>query len=418
MSAVTSQQARPSGLRPRSSRSRVTTRFAAAQTVAFFGLMAAASVTWWPIYESADFVLLVAVSLVVGAGIALAGTFLRLASFWILILLVAAFLVLGVAVAVPSQALVGVVPTIQGLRELIGGVALGWKQLVTITLPVGGYQALLVPAFVLLLPGTVVGLTTALRSRRPELAVVPPAMVYLAGIVLGPSEALLPIVTGLVIISASVLWLVWWRLRRRRLALDELTRSTRGSAAVRSGVNRSANRAVATRAVAGALVTLLVAAGVSVGVTSLFGPKGLRWVARTAVVKPFDPRDYVSPLSGFRAYEQKPTVTSPQLTVSGLAPGEFLRIATLDTYDGVDYSVGSDRDSAGSGTFTRVPTSFDQSKVRGIQTSVDVTLDGYSGVWVPTVGKLESIVFSGTDAAARRDSFFYNDTTGTAAVVG
>ena len=39
-----------------------------------------------------------------------------------------------------------------------------WKQLLTITLPVGSYQALLVPAFLLVLVTVVVGLSLALRS--------------------------------------------------------------------------------------------------------------------------------------------------------------------------------------------------------------------------------------------------------------
>jgi hypothetical protein len=38
-------------------------------------------------------------------------------------------------------------------------------------------------------------------------------------------------------------------------------------------------------------------------------------------------------------------------------------------------------------------------------------------VWLPTVGKLESVTFDGTDATALRDAFYYNDASGTAAVV-
>lgn len=380
--------------------------------------MAMASVTLWPIYRSAEFVVLLVVSLVVGAVISLAGAFLRLSSFWILVLVVVAFGVFGVALAVPSQARYGVVPTLDGLRELVTGVALGWKQLLTITLPVGGYQALLVPAFVLLLPGTVIGVTTALRSRRAELALIPVVVVYLAGIILGPDEALLPIVTGLVLLAACVLWCVVWRLRRRRQAIDELTRATRGRQAAQTGAHRSTNRAVTRQAIGGALLSLAVAAIASGAATTFLAPHEARWVARTTIAKPFDPRDYVSPLSGFRAYEQAPAAKSPQVTVSGLRPGEFLRLSTLDSYDGVQFSVGSGRAATASGTFTRVPTSFDQSHVRGSETSITVTVDGYSDVWLPTVGKLETIDFTGKDAASYRDAFFYNDTTGTAAVLG
>jgi hypothetical protein len=44
-----------------------------------------------------------------------------------------------------------------------------------------------------------------------------------------------------------------------------------------------------------------------------------------------------------------------------------------------------------------------------------VQVEDYSGVWVPTIGKFERVTFSGTGAAGLRDSFYYNDTTGTAA---
>ncbi len=405
---------------------------AVGQTLFFVAILAAAVVPFWPVYRSAEFLVLVGVTLALDAVISLAGVFLRLSSLWILLLVVVAFGVFGVGLAVPSQALFGFLPTIGGLRELVAGVALAWKQLVTITLPVGAYQALLVPVFVLLLVGGVVGLSVALRSRRPEVALVVPVVVFVAGIVLGPSEPVLPLVTGLLLLALSVLWLVLFRLRRRRLALERLTRQTAlgtraGAIPVAAGasraaeavvVHRSGNRAVARRAVGGTLVTLLVAGALGVGAASVLAPQGARWVARTAVIKPFDPRDYLSPLSGFRAYEQQPAVDSAQLTVTGLAPGQFVRIATLDTYDGVTFSVGSDRTSTASGTFTRVPTSFDQSKVTGRQQTVGVRVDGYSGVWLPTVGQLETVDFSGADAASLRDAFFYNDSTGTAAVVG
>ena len=69
-------------------------------------------------------------------------------------------------------------------------------QLLTISLPVGSYQALLVPLFVLLLPATVIGVSTALRSRWAELALVPPVVVFVGGIVFGPPTAILPIVSG------------------------------------------------------------------------------------------------------------------------------------------------------------------------------------------------------------------------------
>ena len=81
--------------------------------------------------------------------------------------------------------------------DLLAGVALGWKQLLTITLPVGDYQALLVPAFVLVLTSTIVALSVALRAqvgrarrccRRSRLFVV--------GIAFGPETVPWPVPCG------------------------------------------------------------------------------------------------------------------------------------------------------------------------------------------------------------------------------
>ncbi len=89
----------------------------------------------------------------------------------------------------------------------------------------------------------------------------------------------------------------------------------------------------------------------------------------------------------------------------------------MDTYDGIVYSVGSDAISSESGSFTRVPYSFDQSGVTGRRVSIGVTVGDYTGVWVPSIGKFESIQFSGGDAASLRDEFYYNNISGTAAVL-
>jgi len=140
-------------------------------------------------------------------------------------------------------------------------------------------------------------------------------------------------------------------------------------------------------------------------------------VLRTSIEQPFDPRDYVSPLSGFRSYWQPRLLNDVLFQVRGLPEGARIRLATLDTYDGVVYAVGSNTVSSLSGSFTRVPSTVDQSKVDGNQVSVGVTVRDYMGVWLPTVGQLESVTFSGPDATTLRDAFYYNDTSGTAAVV-
>jgi len=403
--------ARPGDLRTRVRRPRLRASFVLIATGLHVLALAVAAAVFWPIYQSAEFVVLAVVTVAVGVVVAIAGAVLRLSSSSVMLLTVVAYLLLGVPLAVPSQALWGVVPTLGGLGQLVAGTALAWKQLVTVTLPVGSYESLLVPAFVLLLLASVVGLTTALRSRRGELAALAPVVVWLVGIVLGPAQAFLPVASGLALLAVSIAWVVWWRLRRRRLAVDAL-----GGAAATSRAH--GHGSVARRAVAGTVVTLVVAGAAAAGAAVVLPPSQERTVARTVVEQPFDPRDVVSPLTRYRVYEQEPTVDETLFEVEGLRSGQLLRLATLDTYDGVAYTVGSDRVTSESGSFDRVPSVFDQSAVDGDQTSISVAVEGYRGVWLPTVGKLESVRFGGATATERRDAFFYNDTSGTAAVVG
>jgi transglutaminase-like putative cysteine protease len=392
------------GPRPRAS-------FVATVSSLFAVMTLVAASTLWPVYRSPEFVLLVVVSVAAGAVIAIAGTLLRSSSFTLLVATAAVFLLLGVPLAIPSETVSGVFPTAEGLVELVTATALGWKRLVTITLPVGSYEALLVPAFVLVLLSTVVGLSVALRSRRGELAVIAPVVVYLAGIVLGPEDAWLPAPTGIALVVVAVVWSLWWRLRRRRQAILALE----GGA---QSVRTSGHRAVASRAVAGTVVTLLVAGAVSAAVVEAAPPTAPRTVARSIVDAPFDPRRLVSPLTRLRVYEQQPTVDETLFTVGGLETGALLRLATLDTYDGVAYTVGSAEVSSDSGTFDRVPSRVDQSAVEGDPTTLSVEVGSYEGVWLPTVGRLESIRFDGSDASTLRSGFVYNDVSGSAAVDG
>jgi hypothetical protein len=64
-----------------------------------------------------------------------------------------------------------------------------------------------------------------------------------------------------------------------------------------------------------------------------------------------------------------------------------------------------------------VPYRFDQSGVDGTPVQLVVTIGDYSGVWVPTVGQLDTIRFSGTRSSALAADFYYNDLSGTAADV-
>lgn len=398
------------GARPRPRRRTVGPVFVLVNTLMLWITTAIAATALWPIYRSTALVVLVGVALAVGSLIAILGAVFRWSSVLVLLVSVAAFLAVGVPLAVPGKAQFGVLPSIDGLVDLVAGVALGWKQLLTISLPVGDYQALLVPALVLVLVSTVVGLTVALRARYGELAVLGPITVFLVATAFGPRFPDQLLVAPLALLVVVLFWLVWFRWYRRRASIRRL--------AAQSGAGRAADSGFSgVRTVVAAAVILAIASTAAVAAAGVVPPAVDRTVLRTSIEQPFDPRDYVSPLSAFRRYWQPPAVDDVLFEVSGLPEGGRIRIATLDSYDGVVYAVGSSTVSSLSGSFTRVPSTVDQSRVSGDSVTVGVTVRDYSGVWLPTVGKLESVSFSGSDASSLRDAFYYNDTSGTAAVI-
>jgi len=376
--------------------------------------IAISSAALWPIYRTPALTILIAAAILAGSlvvGIALWRSWSFLATFLVAI---AIFLIIGVPVAVPSETQFGVVPSLEGLRDLVAGVALGWKQLLTISLPVGDYQALLVPALVLVYFGTVVSLSIAFRARVAELSVVPSIVIFIMAIALGPTYPDQPLALSLMLLVVIALTLVWFRWRRRRDTVNALE-----AAMDEAGVARRKREFgfAGVRTVISAVVILAIASVLALTAARVAPPTNDRSVLRTAIVEPFDPRDYVSPLSGFRRYWQPSTANSVLFEVSGVPLGTRVRLATLDSYNGVVYAVGSDQTSSASGTFSRVPSRFDQSAVDGENVSMTITISGYSGVWLPTVGLFEELDFEGERAADLRDSFYYNKVSGTAAVV-
>ncbi len=387
-------------------------RFIVGNTIGLFLATLVASASLWPVYQSREFIVLVGVTFLLGAVVAVLGALFRWGSWLVALATVGVYLLAGVPLAVPGQAVRGILPTPTGLLDLLAATALSWKQLVTIVLPVGSYQALLVPAFILVLLSTVIGLSVALRAQVGELGALAPATLFVSGIIVGPTLATRPIGTGLGLFVVLLFWLLWFRWMRRRSVLRLALQQSR-----RSTASFSDRRFAATRGLVSAAVIVSVAIAAGTGAAVVLPADVPRDVLRARVQQPFDPRAYPSPLSEFRGYLQTGRADAVLLEVAGLPTGGRLRLATLDSYDGIVYSVGSDQVSGASGSFTRLPDRLDQSLVDGDESTLTVTVDGYTGIWVPGAGQLERITFTGPTRFARSDSFYYNDNSGTAAVI-
>lgn len=358
----------------------------------------------WPVYRDPAFIVLAVVAIALATALAIAGIVLRWPIGGMLLAGVAAFLVVGVPLAVPGRTVYGVLPEPGGLLELVSGVALGWRQLLTIDLPVGTYQALLVPALVLLLLGPLLTLAIALRARRGELAALVPLVGFLIAVAIGPEQPLLPTTTAILLAVVLLLWQAVWRRHRRAAAVGEAGRADAGRTSV--------------RALAASVVLLLVAGAVGAAAVAAAPPASDRTVLRTLVERPFDPLDEPSPLAAYRAAFAPEVAPLTALVVSGAPEGSRVRLAVLDSYDGSVFAVGSDRVDSASGRFVRIPTARDLSALDGEAARVEIELRRPTGVWLPTVGELGAIAFRGDDAADLRDRFVLNSTTGTAAFVG
>jgi len=351
-----------------------------------------AALAWWPVYESTAFLLLAAVTVTAGTALAVLAAFGRWPAPAVAVSVVALWLVLGVPLAVPAKSLAGVLPTLPGLADLAVTTVTGWRQLLTIEIPVGDYQALLVPVFVLLLAASVIGVSVACRVARPArrvLAVVPAAVVLVAGLAFGGSTGFAPLAVGG---GFAVLVVVW-------LALADTDS--------RPGAGR--RRSTAAAAVGVIAVALVGAVAVTAAV-----PAPERSALRDTVEQPFEPGDYASPLAGYRAYLKAPQSDSVVLTVTGAPAGSRLVVARMDDYDGVVFSVGG-ADGAGA-VFARVPERLAASS-GGSAASVtaQVEVGDYSGVWVPTLGEPQSVRFTGPDAAALQNSLYFSPALGTVA---
>lgn len=362
------------------------------------------AVVVWPIYRDPAFIILAVVAIGIGSVLAIAGALARWPAWGLALATVSAFTVVGVPLAVPARTVYGVLPEPSGLIDLFAGVALGWRQLVTIDLPVGAYQALLVPALVLFLVGPVVTLTIALRTPRGELAALVPLTVFPLAVALGPQEPALPISSAIALATTLLLWMAVWRRLRR--------------AAVVGAAGGGEARWQGARALAAGVVLLLVAGGVGAATVAVLPPTGDRTVIRTVAERPFDPLEAPSPLAAYRASFAPEISQSTALTVSGAPAGARVRIAVLDSYDGSVFAVGSDLIDSASGRFVRIPTERDLADAEGEPVSVSFVVERSTGVWLPTVGEFGSITIGGEDAADLRDRFVYNSVTGTAAFVG
>lgn len=376
-------------------------------------IVAVAAVAAWPIYRSGSFVLLVVIGSLVGAAIAAVAWWRRWNAAIVAGIVAVTVLLLGVPLAVPSR--LGAVPElVRGLVELANGLVFGWKDLITVELPVGSYRNLLVPALVVFLIGTCLVLLLAWRDDRVAYVAVPVALGMVSfGLFfgrtsvsgpwrLGPVVLHAPVETliGAAALLAGLLWLAW-------RTHDERVRALRRAAAS-SGVRVSRKPSTADRRrtilgtgmVVGALV-------VAIAVVPYAARGADREVLRSAVGPDIDLSAEVSPLAQYRSLFDDARAGDVLFTVeaaSGALP-ERVRIATLDAYDGEVFRSGGEG-AVDAGRFVRVPATLDAGE--GEAVTLRVEIQEWDEIWMPTAGRLREVAFAGERSTSLADRFYYN----------
>lgn len=326
----------------------------------------------------------------------------------------ALFVLLGGPLCLRAAGASAYLPGAETLSTMGDQVVFGWKEMLTTLPPVDGDGPLLVLPWALgLTTGMLGSLTARLRTGpallRAGLPVLAPVLLLAAVILIGVTRPQSLWVQGVVF---AVLALGWLAVRAHRTA-----------ARVQGGAGRIRRLATAT-----VMIGVAGALALPVATWATGDDDAERVVLRTYVEPPFDIGRYPSPLASFRRYVKLPKDEPNPVnlfdkeiaTVEGAPEGARLRIAALDSYDGTVWGAANDTlPGSSTDTFQRVSSVIDN-PVEGDEVDVTVTLgEGYSGVWLPTIGALQSIEFDDSDAAtreAKQESFRYNLATSTAVV--
>lgn len=337
----------------------------------------------WPVYQSPAFFVAVLGGAILGGLIAWISALRSWSVLRTTIVSILAIVICGVPLAVPTAALFGILPTLPGLLTLLSGFVLSWKQLVTIMPPVGAYEALLVPAFLLAVAGVLLAVSLSMRIRTrsgwSSSAAIVPVLTLGVSMWLGTVQGFATIVVSA---AVFVLIAVWF-------------------ASAKKGVSRSGLRALGIVSLATVVSSAIV----------LVVPITDRSVWRNTIEQPFVLREGTSPLSEFRAFVTGEYATTDLLTVTGLTTGDRVSLATLDNYSGVNYTVGGT-----AADFTRLPGSVSTSDMAGDVVGAQFQIENLSGPWLPLPGALGSLTFTGSRAASLTDHFYYSRPAATGAL--
>lgn len=378
-------------------------------------IAALATLSAWPLYDTPRLAIVALAGVLVGASPVVLGWALKWKWWLSAPLVVVAYALTVVAVAIPS-AMGSPTRWLRGMGEGITGIVLGWKRLLTIALPAETYQGVMVPFYVVMVAGTAVAVALMLHGKRfAPFAVVPMLAMVTFGAIFGSGEVgteahvgalRVPAALHVAVGAGAVVVLVVWLLGGARIARADALRRARGVGGGVSATGGSLGFAVRRQAMGAALVAVTVVGALALApVATALGPRD---VPRNEVDPLLVLRQQTSPLSAYRAWFTVDSFDAELFRVEGARDVDRIRLATLNGYDGQTYHVSGDE---GDLQFAREP--------REQPAQVTVTIgDAYTGVWVPLASVAGgSPVFSGPRGEALRNAYYASTTLDAGVVV-
>jgi hypothetical protein len=324
--------------------------------------------------------------------------------WWTIALAASAAYVLAVLPVAMPEDLTSLPRAAAGLVEGLAGIVTGWKHLLTISVPAGMYQGVLVPFFLTVLAASAAALSIMVfRPERAGFAMLPMLAMVTFGAVFGSSQSSAPAAVGpasvvdarrSAIAIAAVVVCVAWSLARARINRGIAMGSARAATGTARLGASSLGFALRRQGAAAAIIAAVVVG--TLALAPVAEALGTRIVPRDAVDPVVYLNDQPSALADYRRYFDQPAYDTALFVVGGGASTDRIRIATLDSYDGQVFRV------AGETQFTRQPLSQDG--------DMTITIgEGYRGAWVPlatAAGGQPRFIGSRADALA--DAYYAN----------
>ena len=369
--------------------------------------VALATVLVWPVYQTQRLVLVAGVGTGLGVVLALVARRFGWNGWVVALVALVGYAVAAVPVAVPYRAS-SPADAARGVTEALAAVVVGWRQLLTLRLPVGEYRSSLAPWLAVTLVAGLVGTLLAVRADRraafavPVLGTLALLAAVLAPVTPSPTWLLGPVkvpdlqftAPGAALVGVTVAWLVARARLRRRRALA----TGSGTGAVRRV--RRAGLAAVVPFVAG-VVLCSVALAAAVLVTPAVSSAADRRTVRDGVEPVLAVQAEPSPLDAYRAAFTGPAATAELFTVQVTGePVDRLRIAVMDAYDGQHFTTSTAGDDR---RFLRLPRAGGSGDSRTTVTIGDLA----TGIWMPVPDGVDGApAFTGPRADQLAGAFY------------